>query len=87
MSRSYFYRDVLPVSAMVAVECSGVGLSTLFKAATVKGLSYYVFVAYSYGIATLVILPWAFIFHRYVFLICFPIPLIDVSGQEYERTY
>ena len=34
-------KDVLPFSDMVAVECTNVGLNTLFKAATLKGLSYY----------------------------------------------
>jgi hypothetical protein len=66
MAQSYFYKDVLPFSAMVAVECLGMGLYTLFKAATLKGLSYYVFVAYSYAIATFVLLPLPFIFRRYV---------------------
>ncbi|XP_062151329.1 WAT1-related protein At5g40230-like isoform X2 [Alnus glutinosa] len=64
MAQSYFYKDVLPFSAMVAVECLGMGLYTLFKAATLKGLSYYVFVAYSYAIATFVLLPLPFIFRR-----------------------
>ena len=66
MAGSYWYKDVLPFSAMVAVECTNVGLNTLFKAATLKGLSYYVFILYSYAIATLLLLPLAFIFRRYV---------------------
>ncbi|XP_075673967.1 WAT1-related protein At5g40230-like [Castanea sativa] len=64
MAGSYWYKDVLPFSAMVAVECTNVGLNTLFKAATLKGLSYYVFILYSYAIATLLLLPLAFIFRR-----------------------
>jgi len=64
---SYYYKDVLPFSAMVAAECTNVGLNTLFKAATLRGLSYYVFIFYSYAIATLLLLPLPFIFRQYVF--------------------
>ncbi|ESQ46984.1 hypothetical protein EUTSA_v10027820mg [Eutrema salsugineum] len=51
----YFSQDVVPFSAMIAVECTTVGSSTLFKAATLRGLSFYVFVFYSYAVATLVL--------------------------------
>ncbi|XP_050271304.1 WAT1-related protein At5g40240-like [Quercus robur] len=61
---SYYYKDVLPFSAMVAAECTNVGLNTLFKAATLRGLSYYVFIFYSYAIATLLLLPLPFIFRQ-----------------------
>ncbi|XP_065637056.1 WAT1-related protein At5g40230 [Quercus suber] len=64
MASSYWYKDVLPFSAMVAVECTNVGINTLYKAATLKGLSYYVFAFYSFAIATFVLLPLVFIFHR-----------------------
>ncbi|KAM3761529.1 hypothetical protein ACB098_01G274700 [Castanea mollissima] len=57
MASSYWYKDVLPFSAMVEVECTNVGVNTLYKAATLKGLSYYVFVFYSFAIATIVLLP------------------------------
>ncbi|KAK7823793.1 wat1-related protein [Quercus suber] len=70
MASIYRYMDVLPLSAMVAVECSNVGIYTLFKAATLKGLSYYVFVFYSFVIATLVLLPLVFIFPRFVAQLC-----------------
>ena len=66
MAWRYCYKDALPFSAMVAVECTNVGLNTIFKAATLKGLSYYVFIFYSYAIATLVLLPLPFIFRQYV---------------------
>ncbi|XP_059451466.1 WAT1-related protein At5g40240-like isoform X2 [Corylus avellana] len=62
MSRNYFYKDVLPFSAMVTVECTNVVLNILFKAATMKGMSNYAFNAYSYAVSTLVLLPFAFIF-------------------------
>ncbi|KAL9458463.1 hypothetical protein AB3S75_007345 [Citrus x aurantiifolia] len=62
MERRKFFREALLLSATVAVECTTVGLNTLFKAAASKGLSYYVFVAYSYPLATLALLPLPFIF-------------------------
>lgn len=58
------HQNALPVAAMVTVECTNVGLNVLFKAATSKGLSYYVFIVYSNAIATLVLLPLFFIFRR-----------------------
>ncbi|KAA8530263.1 hypothetical protein F0562_004972 [Nyssa sinensis] len=62
--RRYCYSEVVPFAAMVMVECSNVGLNTLFKAATLKGMSYYVFIVYSDTIATLLLMPFAFICHR-----------------------
>ncbi|KAM2367330.1 hypothetical protein EV1_044575 [Malus domestica] len=60
--RRWFQKDVLPFTAMVTVECTNVGLNVLFKAATLKGLSYYVFIVYSNLVATLVLLPLLFLF-------------------------
>ena len=65
MTRRYFYKDVLPFTAMVAVECGNVGVNVLFKAATSKGMSYYIFITYCYAIATLILLPLPFIFYRF----------------------
>ncbi|RHN77012.1 putative EamA domain-containing protein [Medicago truncatula] len=56
MAGRHCYKDVLPFTAMVAIECTNVGVSVLFKAATQKGLSYYVFIAYSFVVSTLVLL-------------------------------
>uniref|UniRef100_A0A1S8ACC5 WAT1-related protein n=1 Tax=Citrus limon TaxID=2708 RepID=A0A1S8ACC5_CITLI len=64
MERRKFFREALLLSATVAVECTTVGLNTLFKAAASKGLSYYVFVAYSYPLATLALLPLPLIFRN-----------------------
>ncbi|KAH0969325.1 hypothetical protein GBA52_028780 [Prunus armeniaca] len=64
MAWRFIHQDALPVAAMVTVECTNVGLNVLFKAATSKGLSYYVFIVYSNAIATLVLLPLFFIFRR-----------------------
>ncbi|KAL3526442.1 hypothetical protein ACH5RR_011098 [Cinchona calisaya] len=60
----YCYREVVPFAAMVLVECANVGNSTLFKAASDKGLSYIVFVVYSFGISAIALLPLAFLFNR-----------------------
>lgn len=59
----YLYKDVLPFTVMVALECTNVGTNTLFKAATDRGMSYYVFVVYSYALASLLLLPSP-LFHR-----------------------
>ena len=57
-------KEVVPFAAMAAVESATVGINTLYKAATLKGLNYFVFTAYSYPIGTLVLLPLPFIFPR-----------------------
>ncbi|CAF1860103.1 unnamed protein product [Brassica napus] len=62
----YFSRDVLPFAAMFTVECTTVGASTLYKAASSRGLSFYVFVFYSYLVSTLVLLPLSLIFGRFM---------------------
>ncbi|CAH2080013.1 unnamed protein product [Thlaspi arvense] len=64
MAWRYFNKDVVPFAAMFVVECTTVGAYTLFKAATLRGLSFYVFVCYSFGVATLVLLPLSLIFGR-----------------------
>lgn len=60
MVPKYFQREVLPVTALVIMECANVGLNTLFKAATLKGMSFHVFIVYSYGLAALLLLPSLF---------------------------
>ncbi|VVB04863.1 unnamed protein product [Arabis nemorensis] len=60
----YFYRDVVPFAAMVTIKCVMVGSNTLFKAATLRGLSFYVSVFYTCAVATLTLLPLSLIFGR-----------------------
>ena len=62
----YFSRDVVPFAAMFTVECTTVGANTLYKAASLRGLSFYVFVFYSYLVSTLLLLPLCFIVGRYL---------------------
>ncbi|KAM7509099.1 hypothetical protein LguiA_019552 [Lonicera macranthoides] len=60
----YCAREVVPFIGMVMGECTDVGLNTIFKAATLKGLDYHVFMVYTYAISTLFAIPLIFIFHR-----------------------
>ncbi|KAL9454920.1 hypothetical protein AB3S75_010345 [Citrus x aurantiifolia] len=62
MERSNSYKDGLLFTAMVVAECTNVGVNILFKLATNKGMSYFVFIFYSSATATLVLLLFAFIF-------------------------
>ncbi|XP_037491574.1 WAT1-related protein At5g40240 isoform X2 [Jatropha curcas] len=74
MGSSNFYNELLPVVAMVATLVAGVGLNTLFKAASLKGLSYYVFILYSNIFNTLVLLPVPiFLWRTTVALFKFPL--------------
>ncbi|PRQ53828.1 putative EamA domain-containing protein [Rosa chinensis] len=58
------HKDVLPFTTMIIVECIKVGSGVFFKAAALRGLSYYVLIVYSYAIATILLLPLLFIFRR-----------------------
>ncbi|CAA7055311.1 unnamed protein product [Microthlaspi erraticum] len=60
----YLKREVVPLTAMIAVECTTVGSTTLFKAATLRGLSFYVYLFYSYAVATLFLFTLSLIFGR-----------------------
>ncbi|KAM3761513.1 hypothetical protein ACB098_01G273700 [Castanea mollissima] len=75
MAENCCYKDVLPFSAMVAVECTNVVLNILFKAASLRGLSYYAFNVYSYALSTLLLLPLAFI----IFLRTTELPTFKLS--------
>ncbi|XP_022150074.1 WAT1-related protein At4g15540-like [Momordica charantia] len=62
MRRGCLEREALPLAAMVAAEFAGVGLTIIFKAASSKGISNYVFIVYTYAIAALCFFPFAFFF-------------------------
>ncbi|KAK4603751.1 hypothetical protein RGQ29_012312 [Quercus rubra] len=70
MAGRYCYENGLPFSAMVTAECTNVGLNILFKASSLKGLSYYVFVLYMYAFSTLVLFPLAFVFRGFSGQLC-----------------
>ncbi|GMN42464.1 hypothetical protein TIFTF001_011672 [Ficus carica] len=57
-------KEALAFTAMAAIAFINVGLSTLYKAAAIKGLSNFVLITYSNAIGTLVLLPFLFIFPR-----------------------
>ncbi|XP_019053101.1 PREDICTED: WAT1-related protein At3g28050-like isoform X7 [Nelumbo nucifera] len=56
--------SAMPFAAMVMVECGSIGLTTLSKAAMRRGMSNFVFILYSYILATLLLLPFLFICRR-----------------------
>ncbi|XP_061369727.1 WAT1-related protein At3g28050-like isoform X1 [Gastrolobium bilobum] len=64
MDRRSCSKDLLPFVVLVANECSNTGLFTLFKAATLQGMSNFVFVTYAYALATIVLLPVSFFYRR-----------------------
>ncbi|KAL0554893.1 hypothetical protein IC582_008823 [Cucumis melo] len=64
MERKLFYKELVPFAAMVAAECATVGSNTGFKAATARGLSYYVFTLYVCIVAAAALIPFAFFFHK-----------------------
>ncbi|CAL1391912.1 unnamed protein product [Linum trigynum] len=84
----FVYGEVVAFSAMVSIECMNVGLNTLFKAATMAGMSYHVFVVYSYAIATLALLPAPFFSRRsralprLSFSVLWKIGLLGVIGSS-----
>ncbi|KAL2897094.1 hypothetical protein RDABS01_038877 [Bienertia sinuspersici] len=49
--------EVAPFMVMIIVECVEVGLSTISKAAMVKGMSNFVFIVYYNALGTLILLP------------------------------
>lgn len=57
-------KDVLPFIAMAIVESTEVVMHTLYKAANLKGLKFFVYLTYSYVLGTLLLLPLSFIFSR-----------------------
>ncbi|KAI8533745.1 hypothetical protein RHMOL_Rhmol10G0033300 [Rhododendron molle] len=62
---NYLEGEMLPFLVMVIVEITNVGTSILFKSATKKGMSYLVFMVYSYAVSSLFFMPMAFLFHSF----------------------
>ncbi|XP_045812411.1 WAT1-related protein At5g40210-like isoform X2 [Trifolium pratense] len=73
MDRRYCYKDLLPFVVLVGNECMITGVNTLFKAATLQGMSKYVFVTYSYTFATI------FFFSVYFFYRSRVVPQLSFS--------
>lgn len=55
--------------AIVFVQMTFAGMSLLSKAAIVKGMNPYVFVAYRQAFATLFLAPFAFFIDRFIYFI------------------
>ena len=55
----------LPMVGMVMAECAQVGLMIMGKVAMSHGMSNFIFVFYSNALASLILLPSSFLFHRY----------------------
>jgi hypothetical protein len=70
MHRMYCYKDLLPFVVLVANECIITGVNILFKAATLQGMSKYVFVTYAYTFATIFFFPVYFFYTRFVYVYC-----------------
>ncbi|XP_043723796.1 WAT1-related protein At3g28050-like [Telopea speciosissima] len=49
--------DVVPFAVMVMVECAEVGITTLSKAAMLRGMNHFVFIVYYNALGTLILLP------------------------------
>ncbi|GFP98906.1 wat1-related protein at3g28050 [Phtheirospermum japonicum] len=60
----YCYRELVPFTALVAMECTNVGLNTLFKLATRHNMSRHVFLVYAYAIAAIILIPSPFFARR-----------------------
>ncbi|KAJ0566691.1 putative EamA domain-containing protein [Helianthus annuus] len=58
------YKDVLPFTAMVLIECIIVGGNTLFKSATSQPINSYVFTTYVFIVGFFFLIPCAFIVRR-----------------------
>ncbi|KAK7266169.1 hypothetical protein RIF29_18811 [Crotalaria pallida] len=86
MDRRFCYKELLPFVVILANECNNTGLITLFKAATMKGMSDHVFVAYAYAVGTIVLLPISFFYRRsrvvppITFSILYKIAILGVIG-------
>ncbi|XP_006291278.2 WAT1-related protein At3g28100 [Capsella rubella] len=90
---SLWRREAVFLTAMLAVETGLVGISTLFKVATSKGLNLYAFLGYSYLLASLLLLP-SFVFSKrssrslppLTFSILSKIGLLGLLGSMYVIT-
>ncbi|KAB1200309.1 hypothetical protein CJ030_MR0G007659 [Morella rubra] len=55
--------EAVPFTVMVAMEACTIGLTILAKTAITNGMSPFVFVVYTNAIATILLLPYSFMFH------------------------
>ncbi|CAL0312742.1 unnamed protein product [Lupinus luteus] len=71
MAVSILYNEVLPFIVIIATEAILVGINVMYKAATLKGLSYYVLIVYSYSISSIILLfPLLYVLKRFAAELC-----------------
>lgn len=56
--------EVLPCTAMVVVEGCIIGLTIMANTAMARGMSPFVFVAYTNALGSIILLPYSFFYHR-----------------------
>ena len=61
---SAFYEKSKPVLAMIFVQTGFAGMNIITKVALNHGMSHFVFVAYRHAVATLVLMPFAYVLER-----------------------
>ncbi|ESQ32664.1 hypothetical protein EUTSA_v10004485mg [Eutrema salsugineum] len=89
---SLWCTEAMFLTAMLVSETGIVGMNTLFKAATSKGLNSYAFLGYSYLLASLLLLPSPFLSNRsrslppLSFSILCKIGLLGLLGSMYVIT-
>ncbi|XP_019447281.1 PREDICTED: WAT1-related protein At4g15540-like [Lupinus angustifolius] len=65
MALSKLYNEVFPFIVIIATEAILVGVNVIYKAATLKGLSYYALIVYSYSISSIILLfPLCYVLKR-----------------------
>ena len=80
MGMKAWLSGIVPIAAMVMMECLDVGLVTLSKAAMSRGMNHFVFVVYYNALASLIFSLLSFIFHRSLCL------SLSISVQARNKT-
>ncbi|KAJ4850758.1 hypothetical protein Tsubulata_050221, partial [Turnera subulata] len=62
MAWRHFHKEFLPFAAVMVSQCSIVGMGIIFKAASMKGMSFPAYLLYSRVVSTLFLLPFFFLF-------------------------
>ncbi|KAK3041759.1 hypothetical protein RJ639_000275 [Escallonia herrerae] len=62
--RGILLREVMPCMAMVVMEACTIGLTILASTVMARGMSPFVFVVYTNALASLILFPYSFMYHR-----------------------
>lgn len=60
-----FFEKSKPALAMISVQFGFAGMNIISKAAINQGMSHFVLVVYRHAVATLVLVPFAYVLERY----------------------